>query len=129
MLPAHFSLTLGLSNMKHPAIMKAFLQDYLTWVDAGAPDQEPYWRQFGLCQAARMYMKSNNLDFSLTWELELLFIQEDKDTEYPFGHYNYITRANDKTQHEDPIRLDWIKKTIGELPWLYMQDYLSFLEW
>lgn len=76
---------------------RAFLRDWLEWVERGAPEGEPYWRENGLCDNA---FKSRAGCFVLG-DLESAF----DDDSYPFGCGDFHRRYHDRTMHECPKRL------------------------
>jgi hypothetical protein len=80
---------------------RAFLRDWLDWVNRGAPVANPYTRSWGLCSNAKKYDESG----AVAENLGDVF----KD-EYPFGSVNYESRAASNTQHECPNRLAWARK-------------------
>lgn len=88
--------------------LRAFLQDWLDWVERGAPEGEPYGRSYGLCLNARY-----EWGYALSSELERLFAAQGLNAATPFGS-GYFARAVGKTQHECPKRLEWVRKTLAE---------------
>lgn len=80
----------------------AFLKAWYDWAASGAPDGEPFSRQFGLC--------SNAYGSKLERELEDLF----EGHAAPFGGGNYLARSHARTQHECPKRLAWVRARLVE---------------
>lgn len=74
---------------------RAFLRDWLDWVERGAPDRGPYSREDGLCWAADRAGKKAVRD-----NLELAFQEM-----FPFGYSDFWARVDKRTQHECPKRL------------------------
>ncbi|HET8729509.1 MAG TPA: hypothetical protein VFM34_00150 [Moraxellaceae bacterium] len=92
--------------------LRAFLQDWIDWVDRGAPDWEPYHRRFGLCSNAAYFGSRRGILVSaLQVEIGKLFAHRAT----PFGS-GYTYRAVAKTQHECPNRLAWVRATLEANP-------------
>ena len=79
--------------------LRAELQRWHDWVLAGAPDCQPYRREWGLCA---------NLD-EHGGELLALF----RGARFPFGRSEYYARMWGYSQHECPKRLAWVRKMLG----------------
>lgn len=73
---------------------RAFLRDWLDWVERGAPDRQPYVRAWGLCSNASVFGHGAQPDLENTFS-----------DSTPFGEIDYYLRAGDRTQHECPMRL------------------------
>lgn len=87
---------------------RAFLKDWLDWVDRGAPEGGPYYRTYGLCTNICHY---NPIPFEeISDNLSNIF-----SSRYPFGLANYSSRAREKTQHLDPARLEWVCNALEEI--------------
>jgi hypothetical protein len=93
--------------------LRAFLADWLAWVERGAPEGEPYSREFGLCASvysyARLAPRVSGHDLHV--ELCILF----GDCDFPFGFENYDQRNFDETQHKDPARLAWVRAQLEQV--------------
>lgn len=86
--------------------LRAFLQDWIDWVDRGAPDDQPYAREYGLCYNSVAY-PGNRL-----WaQLDYIF----GGRHMPFGG-DYYYRTLTGTQHECPNRLAWVRATLEANP-------------
>lgn len=78
---------------------RAFLRDWLDWVDQGAPEGNPYSRLFGLCSNSVIYSKAAAFG-----------LYQAFNTIYPFGAIDYYDRKRDATMHECPKRLAFARK-------------------
>lgn len=96
----------------------SFLEDWYTWATT-TPDGRghDYFAPYtGLCLCLYSWAnekQTNGKSYqNLATELKYSFANCGLDSEYPFGIENYHARHHDDTQHLDPIRLEWVKKTI-----------------
>lgn len=97
--------------MNNDKTLLSFLKHWIEWVEAGAPDNEPFSRSKGLCPNARKFG-----GFATGTELANHLIKTLDNCLFPFdGYIDYITRRELGTQHECPKRLAWVRKTIKEL--------------
>lgn len=84
----------------------AFLKAWHEWATNGAPDGEPFTRQYGLCANANRFGRGRLGD-----EME----RAVDDRPYPFGgHREYDARFFARTQHECPKRLAWVRERLIE---------------
>lgn len=89
-------------------MLKAFYQAYAKWLDAGAPNGQPFYRRHGLC--------GNLTRFTDDWEPLLnamidQFKEAGLDTIYPFGgEYAFETEYDNATAHLNPARIKWVKE-------------------
>lgn len=92
-------------------ILKAYLREWLDWVERGAPPGQPFTRCFGLCNNVfnSGAQDSPYLKHQLLHALETSF-PGNKD--FPFGHREYHVRQTAGTMHEDPKRLAWVRKML-----------------
>lgn len=85
--------------------LKEFYQAYAAWLDAGAPEDQPFSRAFGLCD--------NLCDkgFHDLWrELKGQLKSEGYDPAYPFGGSEvFENETDDLTFHLNPERIKWVK--------------------
>ena len=96
------------------SLLLAFLKDYRAWVERGAPDVDPFWRAYGLCQALTYWYK-DTICLDQHHDIRRLLLQLLSNKTYPFGEQDYHRRRDDGTQHECPKRLAFVRKTIAEL--------------
>lgn len=94
-------------------ILKAYLREWLDWVERGAPQNQPFSRSHGLCNnvCGSSAQDKTHLEHQLGHALETSF-PEDKD--YPFGYCAYLVRGSAGTMHEDPKRLAWVREMLTE---------------
>lgn len=101
-----------MSNFDHtaridlPPEVRAYLRDWLAWVHCGAPDGRPYSRVWGLCSNTSEYPADPATLVIVNEGLCDAFPEEDA---YPFGRDAYTVAVNDRTQHLDPRRLEWVR--------------------
>lgn len=93
--------------------MREFLQAWLDWAKSGAHEGAPFFRADGLCLARCVWGKPycfNNR--KLYAELNEMLERDFGTSTYPFGRTAYLSAAHNKTQHEDPARLEWVRKCL-----------------
>lgn len=79
---------------------RAFLRDWLDWVERGAPYAKPYMGFVGLCANSTYYDPNQEVMCDLLRAF---------DAYYPFGESDYYRRQNASTMHECPKRLAWAR--------------------
>lgn len=94
--------------------LRAALQEYLDWVNAGAPQAEPFDRGTGLCYNFGHNTDQNDIVYDLVEELGDLFSSMGMAEDYPFGAAGYSEAQFTKTQHLYAPRINWIKEILGE---------------
>lgn len=82
----------------------AFLKAWHDWATNGAPDKEPFNRHCGLC--SNSWVHGENARISLGEALG--------NGDFPFGESEYCARYRDRTQHECPERLAWVRERLIE---------------
>lgn len=82
----------------------AFLKAWYVWATTGAPDREPFSRGYGLCANADYY----------GGEALLLELEKVLGRAFPFGGADYTHRYHNRTQHECPKRLAWVRDRLIE---------------
>ena len=90
--------------------LRDFLQSWLDWVEAGAPDKQPYRRTLGLCTNTGYYKTDGNQynnDDELYEELSKFF-----DCGHPFGLKEYFQCKKDRSMHLDHNRIAWVKEKL-----------------
>ena len=100
----------------------AALTSWLTWVENGAPEGQPFGRSDGLCHSVWRFGRESGRSNGtyLKRELGAIFseiypescITEDCSSVYPFGYTDYHLREKDDTQHECPKRLAWVRAAL-----------------
>ena len=89
----------------------AFLKAWYDWAANGAPDDEPFCRDEGLCGGALRFGRGDfKASSKLYHELRVLL---DYET-HPFGSQDYLARIYNRTQHECPKRLAWVREKLVE---------------
>jgi hypothetical protein len=91
-------------------ITRAFLRDWLDWVERGAPDMKPYNRSVGLCGNSWKFDEVGVAAFDLSECLE----GEFGTYTYPFGASNYDSDSYCNTQHLHKPRLAWVRAQLQE---------------
>lgn len=87
--------------------LQQFYNAYAAWLDAGAPDGQPFTRHTGLC--INLYDWSD-CDDQLTWELENHFNEGQLDVNYPFNEdgEDYRMETQRDECHLNPKRIQWV---------------------
>jgi hypothetical protein len=95
------------------SLLVKFCRSYVAWLDAGAPDRQPYRRNVGLCVCAihppewlkAMHAVQNGL------------AEEFGSGPYPFGGQTlYDYEAENHLSHLNPARVAWARKIAAEEP-------------
>lgn len=87
--------------------LKEFLEDYLKWVEAGAPQLKPFDRELGLCTNAEDY---GYLAFSaLRSELDKDF-PNNKSTPFNYSLDDYCSERGE--MHLNEKRLNWVREKL-----------------
>lgn len=89
---------------------RAFLRDWMAWVERGAPDRKPYLRCDGLCLASIDAPGREPGDMDLYDGLCAAF----GDNDHPFGKSDYRARYKSRTMHECPARLAWVRANMED---------------
>lgn len=92
--------------------LRAFLADWLAWVERGAPDGELYSRDYGLCDNASYCNEAKPAAIRLS--LVDAFAADGLDDLYPFGGYEFAQAEDTYTMHEDKNRLAWVRAKLAE---------------
>jgi hypothetical protein len=108
-----------------------FYRSYIAWLDAGAPDGEPYHRNGGLCHSLRQWYL--RVEESATAGLGVYrhLLHRDLlglapiESMFPFGSTDYHRRHRDCTMHLCPKREDFVRTRIRVHD--KKQEYLSLM--
>lgn len=93
-------------------LTRRFLATYLTWVEAGARNNAPFHRSFGLC-ASVCDFTANGRVWLVRDELAEMFARDGLSPAYPFGtSERYSEDAEKQTQHLNEARINWIRKQL-----------------
>lgn len=93
-----------------------FYKAYSDWIDAGAPEGEPFSRRSGLCGSLCLYLTSKGYRFpARDMTLQLMksqFIKAGLSRDYPFNHAenSYYVECIDGSIHINKNRIAWVKK-------------------
>lgn len=84
--------------------LKTFYRVYAAWLDAGAPEDCPFSRVYGLCSNLCSWI---GFEVGLYEEMDNQFRKAGLDTNYPFDtHEEYIVCYN---MHLNPARVAWVR--------------------
>lgn len=93
-----------------------FYKTYSDWIDAGAPESEPFSRRIGLCGSLCLYLTSKGCGFPVRdMTLQLMksqFIKAGLSRDYPFNNADnsyHLESINCKI-HTNKNRIEWVKK-------------------
>lgn len=93
-----------------------FYEAYSDWIDAGAPESEPFSRRVGLCASLCLYLKGKGCN---PREREVaLFLMKSQFTKaglsrnYPFNNADnsYYVEGIDGKIHANKNRIAWVKR-------------------
>lgn len=88
--------------------LQQFYNAYAAWLDAGAPDDQPFTRHTGLCYNLYKFGGNNDVRKEMTRQFE----EAGLDSHYPFNDGDvddYEIRVDDLTQHLNLKRIQWVK--------------------
>jgi len=101
-----------------------YLTSWLEWTRNGAPDGKPYDRGVGLCGNVSYFvikmkffahLKDTQRASDLRKELDKALIRDFRDPQYPFmTERQYDLLSIELLHHENPTRLEWVRKYIEE---------------
>lgn len=86
--------------------LRADLMRWISWVECGAPEGNPFSRRRGLC---------NNLSDHFD-ELSQVFLDQGLNVSLPFGYDAYFSRISQNNQHQYVNRLWWVRFMIANCP-------------
>lgn len=85
--------------------LQQFYNDYAAWLDAGAPEGQPFYRNLGLCASVTQYPYHQP-----RWKIKKQLEDAGLDKIYPFGgEYQFETDFDNATMHLNPERIKWVK--------------------
>ncbi len=99
--------------------LKQFLQAWIEWVDAGAPDDEPFERRRGLCSSFEDWLDEHDVDDdskddairTLTSEFRL----DGLCKVYPFGgSEKFYEDSSGNEMHLNPDRIAWVRSKVAQ---------------
>lgn len=87
--------------------LQQFYNDYDAWLDAGAPEGQPFSRIQGLC---RNLWDWSGYDNRLQAEMRVHLKKVGLNPAYPFGGDDvYDDESLNATMHLNPKRIQWVK--------------------
>lgn len=93
-----------------------FYEAYSDWIDAGAPESEPFSRRVGLCGSIFLYLAMKGYpikDRKITLEMmRAQFVKAGLDREYPFNNQenSYRMESINGLIHTNKNRIAWVKR-------------------
>lgn len=93
-----------------------FYKAYSDWIDAGAPESEPFSRRVGLCGSLCLYLTSKGCRFPVRdMTLQLMksqFIKAELSRDYLFNNADnsYCLESINGAIHTNKNRIAWVKK-------------------
>ena len=100
-----------------------FYKAYSDWIDAGAPESEPFSRRSGLCGSLCLHLTSKGCNYlARDMALQLMrsqFINAGLSRNYPFNNSenSYYVECIDGTIHTNNNRIQWVKKEWQHYVW------------
>jgi hypothetical protein len=100
-------------------LLKRFLQSWIDWIDAGAPQGEPFSRNTGLCANVYDWTIECDLDIDaitkILRELRKTFRADNLHPMTPFGgNVVYLKETETATQHLNAERLAWVRSKVKQ---------------
>lgn len=103
-------------------VLHNFYCAYKAWLDAGAPNNNPFSRSRGLCHAIKIFVLRQELQsaysylYSARAEMCSQFKAASLDPDYPFNTpdyiaddvHNYYMEAAREEIHLNPARVAWV---------------------
>jgi hypothetical protein len=100
--------------------LKAFLADWIKWVDGGAIDCEPFERRHGLCYCFEQWLEeSDELDEddqdNEIYALCDVFRADRLNAAYPFGGGQFFyEESGAEEMHLNPARIQWVRSKVAQ---------------
>lgn len=87
-----------------------FYRAYQAWLDAGAPQHQPFYREVGLCENLGKYLHYSEPD--ILDEMLEQFRKRLKKIKYPFNKNgeDYMAEACGLKSYLNKKRLEWVKE-------------------
>ncbi|WP_144156513.1 hypothetical protein [Paraburkholderia sp. BCC1885] len=93
--------------------LKAFLSEYLEWVDCGALNEEPFDRYVGLC--TNFVFWDGYPGVEALKELKKAFADDGLDKAYPFGGcHMYDNEQDGGVLHLNIARIAWVRSKVAQ---------------
>lgn len=96
--------------------LSEFYKAYSDWIDAGAPESEPFSRRSGLCGSIFLYAAMNGYPVSersaLLLVMRVQFIKAGLNRDYPFNSQEkpYLVESARGLIHTNSDRIAWVRK-------------------
>lgn len=96
--------------------LKAFLTAWIEWVDAGAPEGDPFSRHEGLCLNVFDCPAIEPIGRGRVCRaLEDQFAHDGLDGNHPFGgHAQYTAERQNAAHHLNPARIAWVRSKVAQ---------------
>lgn len=92
-----------------PSNLNRFLKSYLSWKESGAKNEEPFFRNKGLCHNLLVWCEVNGLSYRTeSLALKAAFVESGRNPLNPFGPSSNI--FEDKCDCSS--RLSWIATVV-----------------
>ena len=104
-----------IGGMNYRKKISEFYTSYLLWVANGAPHDDPYARNWGLCSNLQSFCHDNNIKDTDAQKLQEtqrdMFTENNLNIAHPFNLtlQLYNISSFSWTQHENLQRLDWCR--------------------
>lgn len=101
--------------MKQSELLTEFYLAYADWLDAGAPDEKPFYRSGGLCWMLSHYLSCHGIPRKergqLANELEDQFEAAGLNHLFPFndGEDGFSNEEETDTMHLNSRRIKWVR--------------------
>ncbi len=93
-----------------------FYNAYNNWLNAGAPNYEPFSRTAGLCYGIMTFSDENcKVARILKSEMRKQFDAADLDNCTPFNNDEnyYADESDDRSMHLNPKRIEWVRSHLS----------------
>ena len=93
-----------------------FYEAYSDWIDAGAPESEPFSRRVGICGSLCLYLTNKGCRFPerdmALQSMKSQFIKAGLNRDYPFNNAenSYYVECVNGTIHTNKNRIAWVKR-------------------
>lgn len=108
-------------DREHARMIIRMLRDYVAWVQGGAMESpnSPFGRGRGLCYTYKNYYRADTHALGLE-VMKRLWEANGWKSNFPFGgHDVYQAEARQHLMHLNPMRMEWVQRTITDLKaWL-----------
>ena len=99
--------------------LKAFLADWIKWIDSGAAQELPFDRSRGLCTSFEMWLESGDAEASEIddelYNLGELFESEGLRRAFPFSTFDsFCQEFKDSEMHLNAARLAWVRSKVAQ---------------